>query len=116
LEVEPRLYRFRILKGCNARILNLDIGGARMWQIGAEGGLWDKPVPLTRLVLAPAERADILMDFSALAGAILPMKNLEPPKPVSTPAPPRTGHGDPSSPDGQPAGADYCPDGAARTG
>ena len=77
LEVEPRLYRFRILNGCNARILNLDIGGARMWQIGAEGGLWDTPVPVTQIVLAPAERADVLVDFSALAGAVLPMKNLE---------------------------------------
>ena len=90
LDVEPRLYRFRILNGCNARILNLDIPGARMWQIGAEGGLWDVPVPVTRLVLAPAERADVLVDFSRLAGAMLPIKNLNPPKPVSTPAPPLT--------------------------
>ena len=70
LEVEPRLYRFRILNGCNARILNLDIGGARMWQIGAEGGMWDMPVPVRQIVLAPAERADVLVDFSSLAGAI----------------------------------------------
>jgi spore coat protein A len=90
LEVEPRLYRFRVLNGCNARILNLDIGGARMWQIGAEGGLWDKPVPVTQLVLAPAERADVLVDFGRLAGARLPVKNHKPPKPVSTPAPPLT--------------------------
>ena len=90
LEVEPRLYRFRVLNGCNARILNLDIPGARMWQIGAEGGLWDKPVPVTRLLLAPAERADVLVDFSWLAGAMVPMKNLKIPKPVSTPAPPLT--------------------------
>jgi spore coat protein A len=90
LNVEPRLYRFRVLNGCNARILNLDIGGARMWQIGAEGGLWDAPVPVTQLVLAPAERADVLVDFSGLAGAMLPMKNLKPPKPVFTPAPPLT--------------------------
>src|SRR5512142_3410965 len=90
LDVEPRLYRFRILNGCNARILNLDIPGARMWQIGAEGGLWDAPVPVTRLVLAPAERADVLVDFGGLAGAMLPVKNLNPPKPVSTPAPPLT--------------------------
>jgi spore coat protein A len=90
LEVEPRLYRFRVLNGCNARILNLDIPGARMWQIGAEGGLWDKPVPVTRLLLAPAERADVLVDFSRLAGAMVPMKNLKIPKPVSTPAPPLT--------------------------
>lgn len=90
LDVEPRLYRFRILNGCNARILNLNIPGARMWQIGAEGGLWDIPVRVKRLVLAPAERADVLVDFGPLAGARLPMKNLNPPKPVSTPAPPLT--------------------------
>ena len=48
LDVEPRLYRLRILNGCNARILNLDIPGVRMSQIGAEGGLWDAPVPVTR--------------------------------------------------------------------
>lgn len=90
LEVEPRLYRFRVLNGCNARILNLTMGGARMWQIGAEGGLWDEPVAVTQLVLAPAERADVLVDFSRLAGATLPMANLKPPKPVATQAPPLT--------------------------
>jgi spore coat protein A len=90
LDVEPRLYRFRILNGCNSRILNLDLGGASMWQIGAEGGMWDRPVPVARLVLAPAERADVVVDFSRLAGARLPMKNLHPPKPVVTPAPPLT--------------------------
>ncbi len=45
LEVEPRMYRFRILNGCNARILSLDIGGPSLWQIGAEGGMWDTPWP-----------------------------------------------------------------------
>jgi spore coat protein A len=90
LDVEPRLYRFRILNGCNARILNLDIPSARMWQIGAEGGLWDVPVPVTQLVLAPAERADVLVDFSRSAGAAVPMRNSRPPRPVATPAPPLT--------------------------
>jgi len=88
LEVEPRMYRLRILNGCNARILNLDIPGARWWQIGAEGGLWAGPVPVSQLVLAPAERADVLVDFSRLAGAVVPMMNFRPPKPVTTPAPP----------------------------
>lgn len=88
LEVEPRLYRFRILNGCNARILNLDIGGARMWQIGAEGGMWDQPVPVTQLVLAPAERADVLVDFSQIPARTTHVKNSKPPSPVSNPAPP----------------------------
>jgi spore coat protein A, manganese oxidase len=87
LEVEPRMYRFRILNGCNARILSLDVGGPSLWQIGAEGGMWDKPVPVQQLVLAPAERADVLVDFSKFPGARLVMKNHSPKKPVSTPAP-----------------------------
>jgi spore coat protein A len=87
LEVEPRMYRFRILNGCNARILGLDIGGPGLWQIGAEGGMWDKPVSVKQLVLAPAERADVLIDFSKFAGQTLVMKNHKPPKPVSNPAP-----------------------------
>jgi spore coat protein A len=87
LEVEPRLYRFRILNGCNARILSLDLGGARLVQIGAEGGMWDRPVAVNRLVLAPAERADVLVDFRAFAGQRLPLRNSRPQAPVSTPAP-----------------------------
>ncbi len=90
LEVEPRLYRLRILNGCNARILSLDMGGARLSQIGAEGGMWDRPVPVPRLVLAPAERADVIVDFSGFAGKTLLLKNGRPPAPVSTPAGPLT--------------------------
>src|SRR5439155_599286 len=76
-----------ILNGCNARILNLDIGGPRLWQIGAEGGMWDVPVPVKEMVLAPAERADVLVDFARFAGQTLVMKNHKPGKPVSNPAP-----------------------------
>jgi FtsP/CotA-like multicopper oxidase with cupredoxin domain len=87
LKVEPRMYRLRILNGCNARILNLDIGGPTFWQIGAEGGLFDIPVLVKQMVLAPAERADVLVDFSKFAGETLVMKNHKPHKPVSNPAP-----------------------------
>jgi spore coat protein A len=87
LDVEPRMYRLRILNGCNARILGLDIGGPRIWQIGAEGGMWDVPVRVKQLLLAPAERADVLVDFTRFAGQTLVMKNHKPRRPVSTPAP-----------------------------
>jgi len=90
LNVEPRMYRFRILNGCNSRILNLSAGGVGFWQIGAEGGLWDRPVLMNRLVLAPAERADVIVDFSGLAGRTLLLRNGRPPAPVSNPAPPLT--------------------------
>ena len=87
LNVEPRMYRLRILNGCNARIMNLDISGVDFWQIGAEGGMWDIPVLTKRLVMAPAERADVLVDFSNFAGQTLVLKNHKPQSPVSTPAP-----------------------------
>jgi spore coat protein A, manganese oxidase len=87
LNVEPRMYRFRILNGCNARILNLDLSGLDFWQIGADGGMWDIPVRTRRLVMAPAERADVLVDFRRFAGARLMMMNHRPPSPVSNPAP-----------------------------
>jgi spore coat protein A len=87
LEIEPRMYRLRVLNGCNARILNLDLGGATLWQIGAEGGMFDVPVLVNELVLAPAERADVLVDFGRFAGHTLVVKNHRPPRPVTTPAP-----------------------------
>jgi spore coat protein A, manganese oxidase len=90
LSVEPRMYRLRILNGCNARILDLDLGGLDFWQIGAEGGMWDKPVRVKELVLAPAERADVIVDFTRRAGGRLLLRNMKPKAPVSTPAPPLT--------------------------
>ena len=87
LDVEPRMYRFRVLNGCNAWILTLDVGGPSLWQIGAEGGLFDIPMPMERLVLAPAERADVLVDFTKFAGSTLVMKNHRARRPVSNPAP-----------------------------
>ena len=88
LDVEPRMYRFRILNGCNARIMSLHIDGVPMWQIGAEGGMWDKPVPVTELVMAAAERADVIVDFSQSRDRKLVLRNATPQAPVSTPAPP----------------------------
>jgi len=88
LDVEPRMYRFRILNGCNARIMGLHLGGLPMWQIAAEGALFDRPVRVQQLVLAPAERADVLVDFRGLGGRTLQLRNSTPAAPVSTPAPP----------------------------
>ena len=49
LAVEPRKYRFRILNASNARFWNLSIqGGPPAVQIGSDGGLFNRPVPLSR--------------------------------------------------------------------
>ena len=115
LDVEPRMYRFRILNGCNARILSLDIGGPSLWQIGAEGGLFDVPVPVKQLVLAPAERADVLVDFTKFAGGHA--GDEEPPAATAGVDPgalARVGHADPGRHDGLAARAHIDPLDPAR--
>ncbi len=89
LEVEPRLYRFRLLNGCSSRflILKLDRASLSFQQIGNEGGLLpDKPLAQTELLLAPAERADVLVDFSSLKeGDEVVLLNLGPDEPYKGP-------------------------------
>lgn len=87
LVIDPCLYRFRIINGCNARILNLNIPGAPVTIIGSEQGLLPSPVSLNKIVMGPAERYDVIVDFSKLAGKTTYLKNNNPPSPVSTPAP-----------------------------
>ena len=68
-EVEPRLYRFRLLNAANSRSFQLSLsGGHKFHQIGSDQGLLSAPLPMTHLLLAPAERADLLIDFSGLSG------------------------------------------------
>lgn len=79
LQVEPRRYRLRFLNGSNARFYNLAFQGTGaappMWQIGTDGGRLDAPVPLTSLLIAPGERADVIVDFTAAAGATFTVSN-----------------------------------------
>jgi spore coat protein A len=67
MEIEPRLYRFRLLNGSDSRflILKFDQEGLPFHQIGSEGGLLpNEPVVLDELLVAPAERPDVIVDFS----------------------------------------------------
>jgi bilirubin oxidase len=84
LEVEQRRYRFRLLNGCNSRFLLLELSDPRLsfWQIGAEGGFLRKPVELGHLLMAPAERADVIVDFSRVpVGSQVRLLNLGPDEP-----------------------------------
>jgi spore coat protein A, manganese oxidase len=76
LEVEPRRYRFRVVNASNSRFYELSLStGATFHQIGTDQGLLPAPVVLTTLTLAPAERADLVVDFSAAAGQKLLLKS-----------------------------------------
>lgn len=67
LNVERRQYRFRILNGSNTRTYNIKLSNDQSFiQIGSDGGYLPYPVELTELLISPAERTDILIDFSSL--------------------------------------------------
>lgn len=69
LEVAAARYRFRLLNGSNARayLLRLDPpppGGDGFVQIGSELGLLARPRHHDALLLGPAERYDVVIDFA----------------------------------------------------
>jgi spore coat protein A, manganese oxidase len=76
LEVEPRKYRFRILNAANARFFHLKLdSGQLFYQIGTDSGFLERPVGLSSILLAPAERVDIIIDFSNLDGKAIVLTN-----------------------------------------
>lgn len=91
LNVEPRKYRFRILEGSNARFYSLALAdrmtsapGPAFYQIATDGGYLAEPVVLNdpndnhspRLLMAPGERCEVIIDFSAYApGTEFVLKN-----------------------------------------
>lgn len=85
LEVEPRPYRLRVLNAANSRFFNLYLNMAKsptdipslvtFDQIGTGGGLLPGPVHLQHLLLGPAERADLIVDFSKLEGKTVTLSN-----------------------------------------
>lgn len=69
LDVPAQVVRFRVLNGSSERVYYLGLSNNQsFYQIGSDGGLLSSPVALSRLQLAPGERAEILIDFSALNG------------------------------------------------
>jgi FtsP/CotA-like multicopper oxidase with cupredoxin domain len=84
LDVDARWYRFRVLNAANARFFRLElideagtVHNDAIRIIGTDGGLLPAPaeVPAGGLVLAPSERADVLIDFSRFQGRRLRLTN-----------------------------------------
>jgi len=98
LTVEARRYRFRLLNGCNSRmlVLKFDDSRVKVWQIGNEGGFLKALVNVNDtppdpsvadsgkavLLMGGAERADLFVDFSAVTpGTQVKLLNLGPDSP-----------------------------------
>jgi bilirubin oxidase len=83
LDVEQRRYRFRFLNGCNSRFLILKADtGMPFYQIGGDQGFLPQTVQLNELLMAPAERADVIMDFTNVpVGTEIVLMNMGPDEP-----------------------------------
>ncbi|SHK63674.1 spore coat protein A [Anaerocolumna jejuensis DSM 15929] len=84
LEVEPRKYRFRILNASNLRGYELKLSNEEVFhQIGTDLGLLHHPVDIESFILEPAERIDLIVDFSAYKGQEILLLNIAqgPPSP-----------------------------------
>lgn len=88
LDVQKTKYRFRMLNGSDSRVYrlkivrNLNSPGDKVtfFQIGTDNGFLQNPVPLDELILAPGERADLIVDFSNETGQLY-MVNTGPDEP-----------------------------------
>jgi spore coat protein A len=100
LNVEARRYRFRIVNASNARMFVLKIvtnplairpasPALPIWQIGSDGGFLPAPVQQSSLLIGGSERADVIVDFSAVpAGTSLYLINEGPDEPFGGGEPP----------------------------
>ncbi|MCW5977365.1 MAG: multicopper oxidase domain-containing protein [Bryobacteraceae bacterium] len=97
LEVEARKYRFRMLNAANTAFFNLRLEAGEelvpFHQIGADLGFLPAPVTLQSLLMTPAERMDVIVDFSGMEGQEIIMTNdavaffpIGPPPPIGGPA------------------------------
>ena len=89
--VEGRSYRLRLLNGCDSRFLGIRLRIVAsnattisptdkllpFWHIGGDQGLAANATQVTQLVVAPAERPDIVVDFSQVPfGSRVIMENI----------------------------------------
>ncbi|MDO9321599.1 MAG: multicopper oxidase family protein, partial [Pseudomonas sp.] len=62
--------RWRIWNACSARYLKLNLGGQSFSLVGTDGGLIEQPQTLSEILLAPAERIELIVQPSAQGGQV----------------------------------------------
>jgi len=76
VEVPSQVIRLRLLATASSRSFLFGLeGDLPFYQIATDGGLLDQPVSMTRLRLSTGERAEILIDLSALQGQSIFLKS-----------------------------------------
>lgn len=77
LQVPQQVVRLRLLNGSADRAYDFGLeGDSTFYIISSDGGLLAQPVPVTRLILSPGERAEILINFTGYSiGQSIYLKN-----------------------------------------
>jgi bilirubin oxidase len=76
VDLPPQVVRLRLLNGSSERSYNIGFSNnATFAVIAADGGLLPAPVNLTRMMLSPGERAEILVDLSELKNQTIYLRN-----------------------------------------
>ena len=85
LQVSPRRYRFRLLDTGPSRFYEFFLTGNvgkqtspttnPFWLIGTDGNLIPAPIQVTSVRVGPAERVDVIIDFTNFAGQTLYLEN-----------------------------------------
>ncbi|NUR08443.1 MAG: multicopper oxidase domain-containing protein [Nocardioidaceae bacterium] len=82
MDVEPRIYRFRILNASVSRSYNWQLHDGRapvpMTVVGTDAGLVPKPQTVMTLRHGMAERYEVVIDFAKYKGAQLTLRNISP--------------------------------------
>ena len=71
VEVPEGLVRLRLLNGSQARIYRLSVEGADMTKIASDGGYLPRPILIEQLVLAPGDRAEIIVNVGMESAALV---------------------------------------------
>ncbi|MQS89071.1 multicopper oxidase family protein [Companilactobacillus mishanensis] len=67
INVTTKFVRLRLLNGSNARNYTFKLSNnQKMYQIAGDGSFLSKPDPIKKLTLAPAQRAEVLVDTSSI--------------------------------------------------
>jgi FtsP/CotA-like multicopper oxidase with cupredoxin domain len=82
LQVSPRRYRFRLLDTGPSRFYEFFLtnpGNLNQvipyWLIGTDGNLLPNPISIQSVRIGPAERVDVIIDFTNLAGQTINLEN-----------------------------------------
>lgn len=75
LNLPAQVVRLRLLNGSSHRYFDFGFANSLAFkQIASDGGLLDAPVSMTKLILAPGERAEILVDLTGKEGQSLTLR------------------------------------------